>query len=153
MINQFHEKIAFSRFIRFDTNETLDAFSEHCTIHRVINNLSRFGVSHKNVVARTATGRILANLTENLGVDAIWDAYHKRDSSEAVETLYRAAAQLLNDGSLDVRQEAKRIFIVLMQDDHFEYNVKKIVASELYNKIKKSLINLAKQLSEQQNKP
>ena len=108
-------------------------------------------MSHKNVVARTATGRILANLTENLGVDAIWDAYHKRDSSEAVETLYRAAAKLLNDGSLDVRQEAKRIFIVLMQDDHFEYNVKKIVAPELYNKIKKSLINLAKQLSE--NKP
>ena len=75
------------RFIRYDTNEALDAFSEHCTLHKVMTSLERLGVNHKNVVARTASGRIIANLSETLGIDAIWDASNKKDSRESVGKL------------------------------------------------------------------
>ena len=55
------------RFIRYDANEALDAFSEHCSIARVIGGLAKWGVDHKNVVARTACGRLLADISRELG--------------------------------------------------------------------------------------
>ena len=66
-----------------------------------------------------------------------------------MEILYKSAAQLLNDGSLDVRQEAKRIFSILMENPMFEKELKKNVSSNLVRKIRKSLDTLAKQLQEQ----
>ena len=90
-------------------------------------------------------------MAETLGNDTIWDASNKRDSREAVEILYKSAAQLLNDGSLDVRQEAKRIFSILMENPAFEKELKKTVSPNLVRKIRKSLDSLAKQLLEQRN--
>ena len=55
------------RFIRYDANEALDAFSEHCSIAKVIGGLAKWGVHHKNVVARTACGRLLADISRELG--------------------------------------------------------------------------------------
>ena len=74
------------RFIRHDANEALDAFSEHCSIARVIGGLAKLGVHHKNVVARTACGRILAGVCQELGSEAIAkgiDSHFNRETSKS----------------------------------------------------------------------
>ncbi len=127
------------RFIRFDANEALDAFAENVSLHKAILLLKRLGVGHKHVVARTTSGRLIAHITESIGTEAIYNGLNERDSREASEAIFRSAISLMSDGSLDVRQEAKRIFSILMQSDSFEKSLGNIVSGDDLTKIRKQL--------------
>ena len=91
----------------------------------------------------------MAQIAEALGAEAIFEALASRESREAVEALFRSASLLMTDGSLDVRQEAKRILSVLMANDKFESVLKACVDPELVKKIRKQLDMVKKQLVEQ----
>ena len=51
-----------NRFIRADSNAALDAASEHMSVGRAVAVLSKNGLQHKHVAARSAAGRIIANM-------------------------------------------------------------------------------------------
>ena len=137
---------SFFRFIRYDANEALDSFSENCNLWKVINGLQKAGVSHKHVAARTASGRILANICGILGSARLHSAHAQKESKDSVELIFKIGAQLLTDGSLDVRQEAKRIFIVLMEMLEFEKILKLSISGDIIQKIRKQLDSVAKMM-------
>ena len=139
------------RFIRYDANEALDAFAEHCTINKVVISLAKLGSNHKHVVARTTTGRILAHICTTLGGQAIHQLHNsskQKDSKDTLKVLVHCASHLMCDGSLDVRQEAKKIFLLLMEDqddNNFEALLQSCVPMSTIQKIRKQLDNLSKQ--------
>ena len=102
---------------------------------------------HKHVAARTTTGRILANICGILGSARIHSAHAQKESKDSVELMFKIGAQLLTDGSLDVRQEAKRIFIILMEIPEFEKMLKSSVSNEIIPKIRKQLDSVAKMMA------
>lgn len=131
------------RFIRYDANEALDAFYEHCSVTKVIGTLAKLGVGHKNVVARTASGRILANMCQVLGAGCILQAEAEdAKQKESVHLLFTSLACLMSDGSLDVRQEAKRGFSALVSHDNFSKVLTAAVPSQVLQKIHKPLQQL-----------
>ena len=134
-------------FIRSDANEALDAFCEHVSVHRVIVSLQKLGLGHKNVVARTATGRLLANLSLQMGPDLICD--EKQPYKETTDILLNSLATLMCDGSLDVRQEAKRAFSGLLVHSNFELVLRSSVPSQTIQKIRKQLDLLRSQLEKE----
>ena len=97
------------------------------------------GVHHKNVVARTACGRLLADGSRELGSDAIAKAHGQKESKDAVELLFQSAALLMCDGSLDVRQQAKRVFSVLLEHQEFQTILRSAVPNQVLQKIHKQL--------------
>ena len=137
----------YFRFIRYDANEALESFSENCTLWRVISGLQKAGVTHKHVAARTASGRILANICSVLGSTRIMSAFTQKESKETVEFIFKMAAQLMTDGSLDVRQEAKKIFAILMEIEDCEKILKYSVSLEVISKIRKPLDSVLKSLN------
>ena len=137
----------FTRFIRYDANEALESFSENCTLWRVISGLQKAGVTHKHVAARTASGRILANICNVLGSTRIMSAFTQKESKETVEFIFKMAAQLMTDGSLDVRQEAKKIFAILLEIEDFEKILKYSVTLDVISKIRKPLDSVLKSLN------
>ena len=143
--------LPYRRFIRYYANEALDSFSENCSLWRVISGLQKAGVVHKHVAARTASGRILANICSVLGSTRIISTYDatQKESKETIELIFKSGAQLLADGSLDVRQEAKRIFAILMDVENrqdFEKILKNSVSPEVIQKLRKQLESVLKSL-------
>ena len=98
------------------------------------------------MAARTACGRILANICGILGSARIHSAHAQKESKDSVELMFKIGAQLLTDGSLDVRQEAKRIFIILMEMTEFEKILRISISTEIIQKIRKQLDSVAKMM-------
>ena len=103
------------------------------------------------MAARTASGRILANICSVLGSTRIISTYNatQKESKETIELIVKSGAQLLADGSLDVRQEAKRIFAILMDVENrqdFEKILKNSVSPEVIQKLRKQLDSVLKSL-------
>ena len=59
-----------------------------------------------------------------------------------MELLFQSAALLMCDGSLDVRQQAKRIFSVLKELQDFQAILRSAVPNQVSQKICKQLENL-----------
>ena len=59
-----------------------------------------------------------------------------------MELLFQSAALLMCDGSLDVRQQAKRIFSVLKELQDFQAVLRSAVPNQVSQKIRKQLENL-----------
>ena len=59
-----------------------------------------------------------------------------------MELLFQSAALLMCDGSLDVRQQAKRIFSVLKELEDFQAVLRSAVPNQVSQKIRKQLENL-----------
>jgi len=74
-------------------------------------------------------------------------AFTQKESKETVEFIFKMAAQLMTDGSLDVRQEAKKIFAILMEIEDFEKILKYSVSLEVISKIRKPLDSVLKSLN------
>ena len=55
----------------------------------------------------------------------------------------------MTDGSLDVRQQAKLIFATLLENENFHNIYQRAVPSNIREKIKKPMENLAKQVEEE----
>lgn len=98
------------------------------------------------MVARTASGRILANMCQVLGSDCIFEAVEDTKQKEWVHLLFTSLACLMSDGSLDVRQEAKRGFSALVSHDNFTQVLRTAVPSQNIQKIHKQLESLKSQL-------
>ena len=75
-------------------------------------------------------------------------AHGQKDSKDAVELLFQSAALLMCDGSLDVRQQAKRIFSVLKELQDFQAILRSAVPNQVSQKIRKQLENLQPALTE-----
>ena len=65
-----------------------------------------------------------------------------------MELLFQSAALLMCDGSLDVRQQAKRIFSVLKELQDFQAILRSAVPNQVSQKIRKQLENLQPALTE-----
>ena len=65
-----------------------------------------------------------------------------------MELLFQSAALLMCDGSLDVRQQAKRIFSVLKELQDFQAILRSAVPNQVSQKIRKQLENLQPALNE-----
>ena len=74
-------------------------------------------------------------------------AFTQKESKETVEFIFKMAAQLMTDGSLDVRQEAKKIFAILLEIEDFEKILKYSVTLEVISKIRKPLDSVLKSLN------
>ena len=77
-------------------------------------------------------------------ISMLWSsiAHGQKDSKDAVELLFQSAALLMCDGSLDVRQQAKRIFSVLKELQDFQAVLRSAVPNQVSQKIRKQLENL-----------
>jgi hypothetical protein len=115
----------------------------------VLTSLGRLGINHKHVVARTTSGRIVAHLCESLGSETLYEGLNSKDSREATESVFKSATILMTDASLDVRQAAKNIFAVLMENPKFEMVLKMVVPHEQIGQIRKQLDALSKQMNPQ----
>lgn len=51
-----------NRFIRSDANAALDAASQYMSVAKAVSILSKTGLQHKHVAARSAAGRLIANM-------------------------------------------------------------------------------------------
>lgn len=81
---------------------------------------------------------MLANMCQALGAENILEGVDKQAAS--VQLLFKSLATLLSDGSLDVRQEAKRAFSVLVEHENFDQVLHNSVGPNL--KLRKQLEGL-----------
>ena len=68
-----------------------------------------------------------------------------------MELLFQSAALLMCDGSLDVRQQAKRIFSVLKELQDFQTILQSAVPNNVSQKIRKQLETLQPASTENSN--
>jgi hypothetical protein len=55
-----------NRFIRADANAALDAAAENMSVAKAVAILSKTGLQHKHVAARSSAGRIIANMVSGV---------------------------------------------------------------------------------------
>ncbi len=95
------------------------------SVYRSVQLVSYVGCSHKNTVARTTSASLLAAVAEKLGQDRLM----RRRERATLETMIKSGVQLLKDGSLDTRTEAKKIFKVIMEHQEFQDCLEDAVSS------------------------
>ncbi|XP_059088939.1 TOG array regulator of axonemal microtubules protein 1-like [Tigriopus californicus] len=113
-----------NRFIREDANLALQTLVENIAVQKAVMSLIKAGVSHKSTVARTTLARLLAEMVEKLGQEAVMN------EASTLEELLDAGIQLILDGSVDTRTEIKRMFKVLINHPSFETALEKYVKSK-----------------------
>ena len=87
-----------NKFLRVDASDALDTMTENVSIHKAATVLVNEGLQSKNVMIRVCVSFLLLHIVKSLGADRVLSS-----SSETLNVVLSSSADLLEDGSLDVR--------------------------------------------------
>lgn len=129
-----HRTADTNKFLRIDANDALDKMCESITPQKSISILLTRGTVHQNAIVRCTSARLLANIIRNSGHDKIFSI--QRDLRDK---LFQSGADLLTEGSLEIRGHAKQLFKVLSQNNHFIKTMREVIPLSKYRNIEKTL--------------
>lgn len=96
---------------------------------------------HANAVVRTSAARLCARTVRRIGADKVMAGTTAGGglSRDTRDRIVAAAAALLQEGSLETRQQAKDIFAVLAKHATFERVLTEAVPAKVMRNISKQL--------------
>ena len=87
-----------NKFIRIDASDALDTMAENVSVHKAVSILVTCGLHSKNVMIRVCVSFLLLHVVKTLGPETFF-----KSSKDTVDVVLRSTAELLEDGSQDVR--------------------------------------------------
>ena len=91
-----------NKFLRVDASDALDTIVENVSISKAATALVNEGLQSKNVMIRVCVSFLLLHIVKSLGADRLLSS-----SGETLNVVLTSSAELLEDGSLDVRLVAE----------------------------------------------
>lgn len=95
-----------NKFLRVDASDALDTIVENVSISKAATALVNEGLQSKNVMIRVCVSFLLLHIVKSLGADRLLSS-----SGETLNVVLTSSAELLEDGSLDVRLVAEYTFV------------------------------------------
>ncbi|KAK4300854.1 hypothetical protein Pmani_026974 [Petrolisthes manimaculis] len=132
-----HRTADTNKFLQLDSHHGLEAMVENISPTKSILAIIQEGLNHRNAVVRTTVARLLVYEVERLGASKALSG-----QKDITDKLLPAAAKLAQEGSLETRQFAKRIFQLLIQQGQFDAALKKYVSATDVKNLQKFLDNL-----------
>ena len=86
-----------NKFLRVDASDALDTMAENVSINKAVTALVSEGLQSKNVTIRVCVSFLLLHIVKSLGAERLLS------SGETLNVVLTSSAELLEDGSLDVR--------------------------------------------------
>ena len=86
-----------NKFLRVDASDALDTMAENVSINKAVTVLVSEGLQSKNVMIRVCVSFLLLHIVKSLGAERLLS------SGETLNVVLTSSADLLEDGSLDVR--------------------------------------------------
>ncbi|KAK3875828.1 hypothetical protein Pcinc_019314, partial [Petrolisthes cinctipes] len=132
-----HRTADTNKFLQLDSHHGLEAMVENISPTKSIPAIIQEGLAHRNPVVRTTVARLLVYEVERLGASKALSG-----QKDITDKLLPAAAKLAQEGSLETRQFAKRIFQLLIRQGQFDAALKKYVSATDVKNLQKFLDNL-----------
>ena len=87
-----------NKFIRVDASDALDSMTENVSINKAVTALVNGGLHSKNVMIKICVAFLLLHIVKSIGPERFF-----KSSKDTVNLILRSCAELLEDGSQDVR--------------------------------------------------
>ena len=127
-----------NKFLKSDANKALDVMSEQVSIHKAVTSVISGGLESKNCQIRTTVARLLANITTAVGCQNVFES-----SPDTYQPLLLAAAELLVDGSVEVRTFTKTLFRTLGKHQQFYTHLQQVIGEQAkFNRLEKIIKDL-----------
>ncbi|XP_057368819.1 uncharacterized protein LOC130689896 isoform X2 [Daphnia carinata] len=128
-----------NRFIREDAHSALMSVTEFVSPPKAIVVIVTEGLAHKNAIVRAEAAKLLAAIVVKLG-----PAKTLSGAKDVTERVLPAAAHFIQDGNLEARAQAKKIFSVLIEDPVFDKAMQKYLSPTVLRNIQRTLDTLRK---------
>lgn len=130
----FNRTADTNKFLRADAINALNSMCDNLSVPKVIQTIILRGATHQNAIVRAAAAALCSRIVLRLGCDRVFAM-----NREYRDKLILAGANLLMEGSLETRNNAKTMFKQLSIHPSYNRVLLDVIPQRIYRNIEKSL--------------